>query len=370
MLNTMRRVAILLSISLCAPLLFASGVTVVWNPADPTMGPFPTDFLTVLDGTQKSGLRVNLPMPDCTTAPSDCQDVQLINQLDGFQTAPRIRINFSGPIDVTTVHHAVYYVELKNLTQEEHGIMKPGQMLYMTQMIYDPTTNSLYGKPDGNLDQHSLVAVVVLDVIRDLDGNPIQPDAGFSECVTPQPQVGYCTELSQAVNSVAGAVAPAHIVGGTVFTTMNVTTWLEQAYAQLPNLSPPPTPLTPPTLLQYASLSSLVLHEQVGATPAQFVDVSLPIDNALFRGIGAIGFGTFASPNYLNSQQVIPATPTGQPIAPPGAVNIISYHVFFPSSPQPPGGYPVVIFGHGFGDSQWGGPTAVGPALAQAGFAT
>ena len=30
----------------------------------------------------------------------------------------------------------------------------------------------------------------------------------------------------------------------------------------------------------------------------------------------------------------------------------------------------MVIFGHGFGDSQWGGATAVAPTLAKAGFAT
>ena len=125
-----------------------------WNPQDPTVGPYPTDVLTTPDSTQKNGMRINLPIPDCTTAPSDCQDVQLINQLDGFQTAPRITVNFSGPIDVSSVHHAIYYVALDNLTQEEHGINYTGQMLYTTQMIYDPTTNTLYGKPDGNLDQH------------------------------------------------------------------------------------------------------------------------------------------------------------------------------------------------------------------------
>jgi hypothetical protein len=147
-------ISLTLAFSLFAPLLQASGVTVSWNPEDPTIGPYPTDALTTPDSTQKSGMRINLPMPDCTTAPSDCQDVQLINQLDGFQTAPRIRVTFSGPIDVNSVHHAVYYVALANQTQEEHGINYTGQMLYTTQMIYDPATNSLYGKPDGNLDQH------------------------------------------------------------------------------------------------------------------------------------------------------------------------------------------------------------------------
>jgi pimeloyl-ACP methyl ester carboxylesterase len=368
----MRLAAFALAFSLLAPLLPAA-VTVNWNPQDPTIGPYPTDVLTTPDSTQKNGTRIDLPMPDCTTAPSDCQDVQLINQLDGFQTVPRITVTFSGPVDVNSIHHAVYYVALDNLTQEESGINFTGQMLYTTQMIYDPTTNTLYGKPDGNLDQHRRYAIVVLDVIRDLDGNPVVADPGYTACLQPGAgvaQTAYCSELSQAVGSVAAQVAPANIVGASVFTTMNVTSWMQQAYAQLPNLIQPPTPAQPPVLIQYSNIASLVLHEEVSINPQQFVDVPLPIDNPLFQGIGAIGFGSFASPNFLNDQQVIPWTPTGQAVSLPGALNEIYFHVFLPSTPEPAAGYPVVIFGHGFGDSQWGGPTAVAPTLAQAGFAT
>ena len=362
-----------LSLSLCAPLLLASGVTVSWNPQDPTIGPYPTDALTTPDSTQKNGIRINLPMPDCTTAPSDCQDLQLINQLDGFQTAPRIRVTFSGPIDVNSIHHAIYYVALDNLTQEERGINATGQLLYVTEMIYDPATNSLYGKPDGNLDQHRRHAIVVTDVIRDMAGDPVEADPGYTACAHPGPgvtQTVYCSQLSQAVSSVAAQLAPANIVGASVFTTMNVTTWMEKAWAQLPNIVPPPLPIQPVSLIPYSSIASLVLHEQVAVNPAQFVDVALPINNPLIQGIGAIGFGSFASPNFLNDQQVIPWTPTGQDVSLPGSINVIYFHVFFPATPEPPGGYPVVIFGHGFGDSQWGGPTAVAPVLAQAGFAT
>src|ERR1035438_8820032 len=93
----MRRLAIFFTFCF-APLLCATGVTVNWNPGDPAVGPYPTDMLTTPDSTQKNGAHINLPMPDCTAAPTDCQDVQLINQLDGFQTAPRIRGTFSGPI--------------------------------------------------------------------------------------------------------------------------------------------------------------------------------------------------------------------------------------------------------------------------------
>ncbi len=360
---------------LLAPLLCAGGVSVVWNPSDPTIGPFPTDFLTISDATQKSGIRVNLPVPDCTAAPSDCQDVQLINQLDGFQTAPRIRVKFSGPIDVNTIHHAIYYVAIKNLTTEEHGITAPGDMLYLTQMIYDPTTYTLYGKPDGNLDQHSQVAVIVTNVIHDLNGDPIEPDPGYTACATPPPGVGtatiYCAELAQAVASIKRQwFATPTIVGATVFTTMNVTTWMEKAHAQLANVTPPPTPIQPLALIQYSDIASLTLHEQVAVNPAQYVDIPLPITNPLIQGIGAIGFGSFATPSFLNSDQVIPITPTGQDVASPGSINVINYHVFLPSKPRPAAGYPVVIYGHGFGDSQWGGPTVVAPTLAEAGFAT
>ena len=372
--DIMRRVAFTLTFSLFAPLLLASGVTVNWNPQDPTVGPYPSDALTTLDSTQKNGMHINLPMPDCSAAPSNCQDVQLINQLDGFQTAPRITVNFSGPIDVNSIHHAIYYVALDNLTQEESGIDFTGQMLYVTQMIYDPTTNTLYGKPDGNLDQHRRYAIVVTDAIRDPSGNPVGADPGYTACVQTGTDVGlktvYCDELTQVVSGLTAQFAPANIVSASVFTTMNVTTWMEGAWAQLPHVVPPPAPVQPLALIQFPNIASLVLHEQVAVSPAQFVDVALPITNPLIQGIGAIGFGSFASPNFLNSQQVIPWTPTGQAVALPGSINEIYFHLFLPSAPAPPAGYPVVIFGHGFGDSQWGGPTAVAPTLAQAGFAT
>ena len=68
-----------MSRSILAGLLLFSGslsaaVTVRFAPDQPDVGPFPTDFLTVPDPTQKTGLRVNLPLPDCTARPTDCQE--------------------------------------------------------------------------------------------------------------------------------------------------------------------------------------------------------------------------------------------------------------------------------------------------------
>ena len=49
----------------------------------------------------------------------------------------------------------------------------------------------------------------------------------------------YCNLLSPAVSSVAAEFAPYHVVGASVFTTMNVTAWLESAHAELANIAQP-----------------------------------------------------------------------------------------------------------------------------------
>src|SRR5262245_61648122 len=41
--------------------------------------PFPTDLLTTPDSRQLTGLRVDLPLPDCAEQPSSCGDVAVLN---------------------------------------------------------------------------------------------------------------------------------------------------------------------------------------------------------------------------------------------------------------------------------------------------
>ena len=55
---------------------------------------FPSDTLTVPDAGQITGKRLNLPLPDCDARRSDCEDVRLLNQLDGFDLDPRVAIGF------------------------------------------------------------------------------------------------------------------------------------------------------------------------------------------------------------------------------------------------------------------------------------
>src|SRR4029453_14966618 len=56
--------------------------------------PFPSDIFTLVDAAQATGPRVNFPYPDCAARPSDCDDIETINTLDGFGLNPRISIPF------------------------------------------------------------------------------------------------------------------------------------------------------------------------------------------------------------------------------------------------------------------------------------
>src|SRR5262245_47750248 len=84
-------------------LVHAAGVQVLFSLDDPAEGPFPSNLFTVADSSHNTGLRVNLPFPDCAVRPSDCLGLAVINTLDGFNVQPRLSIPFSGPIDVNTV---------------------------------------------------------------------------------------------------------------------------------------------------------------------------------------------------------------------------------------------------------------------------
>src|SRR5262245_15552672 len=81
----------------------AQTVHALFNLNSPSTGPFPSDWFTVPDGSQKTRRRVTLPQPDCIVRQSDCEDIAVINTLDGFNVDPRLSIPFDGAIDPTTV---------------------------------------------------------------------------------------------------------------------------------------------------------------------------------------------------------------------------------------------------------------------------
>jgi uncharacterized protein (TIGR03437 family) len=156
-------------------------VVVNFDPSAPTVGPFPTDFLTISDASQKTGRSIHLPMPDCAAQPSACTEVSLLNQLDGFALSPRIAVNFSGAIDASTLPVGIVIVWLDNLTTDEPGLGPAGQLTTINQVIFDPATNTAYAKPNGPFDQHRRYALIVTDAVLDTNGNPVAADPNFSQ---------------------------------------------------------------------------------------------------------------------------------------------------------------------------------------------
>ncbi len=343
------------------PVLSSAATTAIFSP-------FPSDALTVADSTQKNGIRVNLPLPDCTAQPTSCQETQLLNQLDGFSVRARAAVQFSAPVDFSTIPAGIFFVALDELTQEEPGIHTFGQQIPLDQVVFDPATNTVYGKPYSALDQHRHYALIVTDAVKDTAGSPVAPDPAFQSCL--QSSTAYCTALAADLAKIS--VAPAHVIAASLFTTMSATYWLEQARSIVANTPPAPALATPQSAFPIATLASLTLHEQTGDNPTQFTDISLPLPATLLTGIGRLVIGTYQSPNFLEAGETIPAGPPLALYNPADGVaqsNTIYYNALIPSTTKPAAGYPVVIFGHGLGDSRFGGPTAVASTLAQAGFA-
>ncbi|MCP3716062.1 hypothetical protein [Paraburkholderia sp. CNPSo 3281] len=80
-----------------------------WVSGEMQSGPFPSNQFTVADPHQLTGLRINLPMPDCSKRPDDCHDTAILNQLDGFNLRPMLSLPFDGAIDPASVTSATLY---------------------------------------------------------------------------------------------------------------------------------------------------------------------------------------------------------------------------------------------------------------------
>ena len=186
-----------------------------------------------------------LPLPDCQARPSDCDDLNVINTLDGFNLQARLSIPFSGPIDVTTVtSDTVFLVHLGSTRRKGHS---RGQVVGINQIVWDPETHTLHVESDELLAQHTRYALVVTSGLRDLGGNPVEASEAFAHFPkhlnfgqTKDPVLkAYRTALIEGLAAAREAgVPPAEIVAVSVFTTQSTTAVLEKIRAQLNAATP------------------------------------------------------------------------------------------------------------------------------------
>ncbi|MCS7023946.1 MAG: Ig-like domain-containing protein [Bryobacteraceae bacterium] len=343
----------------------AAGVRVKFNPSDPEIGPFPTDYLTAPATNTRTARRVRLPQPvDCAARPNDCQEIFLLNQLDGFHVQARVRISFSGAIDPATAPGGVFFVARELLAEGERGVHQAGEIIRLNQIVYDSVSNTLYGKPDRAMDQSRRYLLVVTDAVRDAVGDAVEAEEAFTACLETAPDE-YCKALAEALKAVP---TDRKIVAASLYTTMSVTAWLERARDRLADVAAVATAHPGQSFFPLVELRSIRWLQQVRTSGEQFSELTFPL--LFLQGIRGIYFGSYASPNYLEFGRVIEPVASLAPLAPAPAVSEIHFHAFLPSGAKPPKGYPVVIFGHGLGDSRFGAPSLLASTFAADGMAT
>jgi Bacterial Ig-like domain len=356
----------------------------------PDRGPFPSDRFTVADASQLTNRRINLPLPDASTRPSDYADVNVINTLDGFNLQPRLSISFSGPIDMTTVNSTtVFLVKLSDATSPED---RGGQIVGINQTVWDVATNTLHVESDELLDQHTRYALIVTRGVRDADGVPIEAgegferfrhDLNFGQAADPALKE-YRKDLLGALEAARQAgVAGADVVTASVFTTQSATAVLEKIRDQLHAATPAPAdfllgPSGQRTVFDLSNVSGITWNQQTRvAGPLNPVAVNVSLLRFIPGTVGQVAFGKYVSPDYETAEKFIPpvGTRTGTPMV--QGVNEVFFNLYLPSGPRPAGGWPVAIFGHGVGSSKQGGggigggaSLALAASLAEQGIAT
>jgi hypothetical protein len=363
-----------------SPASLSAGVRVKFEPGDLAGSPFPSDRYTQRDFGNRSFRRVNLPTPDCAVRVSDCQDIAVINGLDGFSTQPRITVPFTGAIDVSSVtSDTVYLLNLGDVLTAAGFGHKVG----INQRLWDPATNTLVFEPDELLAEHSRYALIVTSGVRDASGQPVRranlDDADSDDGARSLRSHGgqeYLRELRDASRLHKGV---GRVTAATVFTTQTATSDLARIMRQIKAATPAAASFMVGTsagasvraVFPLAGLQGVQFNQQTGTAPA-FTPSFLPTPalGIVPGAVAQLAYGKFSSPNYLTAGQFIPATPTlgGSPRAQGGSELI--FQLFVPAGVKPAGGWPVAIFGHGFTDSMYGAPWAVGSVFASQGIAT
>ncbi len=355
MLSPRRVLFLVLLFSLTLPSLANAGVQPSYDLSTPEGSPFPSDRWTAVDWSQPTGLRVDLPKPDCTARPSDCADIDVLNTLDGFNLQPRISIPFTGSIDPASVSSSSVFL----IRIPDHAITG------VNQIVWQPAANTLHVESDQLLRQQTAYILVVTNRVRDASGEPIESAPFRSD---------LHHNMSELVRGLPDKLRLADVAVATAFTTQSVTPLLEQVRAQIKASAPATADFVlgaggVRTVFPLASISSILFSRQITTAPAfQVSPTGTPFLSLYPGSVSTVAFGSYDSPDYETASKVIP--PSGSTAPPIQGTNRLYFNLFLPTGTAPAGGWPVAIFGHGFGDNKNSSPFIVASSLARRGIAT
>jgi hypothetical protein len=345
--------------------------------------PFPSNAFTVSDPSHLTGLRVNLPYPDCSIRRSDCEDIMHLNELDGFNLLPRLSIPFDGDIDPASVSsNAVFLLALGDATAKRNRggdpPPHPAQVVGINQVVRDSATTTLHVEADQVLEQHASYALLVTRDVRSSTGQSVQASEAFVNFR--QTVAGdYQRELLDAMSAARHIeIAERDVVVASVFTTQSATAVLEKMRDQLPSLAAPAVsfnlgPADSRTNFALAEITGITLSRQIGVSPPVFDPVTVDLESLRFfpGAVGGIAYGKYSSPDYfVHPGEYIPpiGTRTGMPVV--RGMNDVYFNVIYPSGTPPAGGWPVAIYGHGAEGNKDEWMARVAGSLAARGIAT
>jgi hypothetical protein len=337
-------------------------------------------------------LRVNVPLPNCGTNPSDCADLTLVNQLDGFNLQPRLSIPFDGAIDPNTVNsQTVFLLQLPGtgLVEAEGAIANP-HVIGINQIVWDPASLTLFAESNDHLDEDSNYLLIVTTGVHDASGNPIAAGSAFAQFIHGDGGVdgknadrllkGYQAALKHSLdNDVLKSIGISRdsVVAASIFTTESATATLRSIREQIKSAPAPAVNFNlgtagEKTVFPLNTVTGLTWNVQaltVGPLIPTSLNATLGALQVFPGSIGALAFGKFSGTHWQNSNVFIPQVSTRNPVPAQGTEDIF-FNLFIPSGPRPTNGWPVAIFGHGFTDSKQGAPFAVASVLAHNGIAS
>ena len=328
----------------------------------------PSDRQTVPDPRQSTGRRVALAVPDCGVDPAGCDEIRLVNELDGFSVNPRVAIRFSGPVALDSVTKASAFI----LPLAPEPLASP---IGLGQLVWDGASQTLYARPERALLQARRYALVLTTRVLDEGGQPLAP--ALNAPLVTEAAYGVSAQGVVLQRLKPLGITRRDVAAVTVFTTQSVTAGLEQMRAVIESAPAPALrfalePGGARSAYARVELDGLELRRHVATDPAARFEepVKLPLVLIPPTDIRTIAFGRFSARSFLTADRVIPARATRAEAPALQGSEAVDVTVYLPTGTTPPGGWPVALFGHGFGNDRHVVPMTVAGTMARFGFAT
>jgi hypothetical protein len=355
--------------------------------------PFPSDHFTIVDDDQVTGQRVALPKPDCARQSSTCDDIDVLNALDGFNLQARLSIPFNGGIDPSSVTSDTVFLIQLDAGRDGHGGAKGdsegderrgAHRIGINQIVWDPESQTLHAESDETLLQSTRYALIVTTGVRDSSGTPIVVSGEFERFRSDLhgEHHRYKKALLDALDAARHlGVAEKEVAAASVFTAQSITPAMERLRDYLRSL---PAPQADFHLVQresgerlrttfpIASIRTIDFNQHIGASPPGFrtVKIGLPDLNFVPGAVGSIAYGRVLAPVFLQSNVTFGPVGTNAGVPPVVGSEQVYFNVYLPAGGKPAGGWPVAVIGLGGNRDKEAFPTLLAAKLAEAGIAS